>query len=266
MLALKGSLQFSSTRAQDPTSGTITLPAGTKETANQILQSCRLQNRHPRLDEALKLCDLYQLPVPPWALVQSASEAHQEADELGFPLALKVVSGEISHKTDSGGLILNLRNHNELETAFESLAERLKASIDGFLLQKMVETGREVILGGKNDPAFGPILLLGLGGIYVEVLQDSAIRLAPVSREDAFQMMHELKGFKLLKGVRGQPGVDVNLLADSLVKLSHLINDFPEIQELDINPLILYPEGGFVVDARIFIHTGAPKADRPQEG
>jgi len=265
MLALKGANRFNATRNQDTPPEPLSFYDGNKEAARQILHSCRMENRQPLLHEALRLCELYQLPVSPWAFVQSQPEAHQAADELGFPLALKVVSGVISHKSDSGGLMLNLRTHDELGKALDSMTGILKDSVNGFLLQKMVETGREVILGGKRDSAFGPIILLGLGGIFVEILQDSVIRLAPVSRDSAFQMVRELKGFRLLEGVRGQPGVDLNQLADSLVRLSQLVCDFPEIQELDINPLILYPKGGTVVDARIFISSDPQKEERTQE-
>ncbi len=182
-----------------------------------------------------------------------------------------MVSKAVSHKSDAGGLVLDILDHHHLHEAMAAMSNRLQESMDGMLLQKMVETGREVILGGKHDPAFGPILLLGLGGIFVEILRDSIIRLAPVSQESAIQMIRELKGYKLLEGVRGQPGVDLNQLADSLVRLSHLLYDFPEIQELDINPLILYPNGGTVVDARFFISfdatmESAKRAEQTQEG
>jgi acetate---CoA ligase (ADP-forming) len=271
MLALKGAYRFNVTRGQDAAPGSVSLPEGSNEAVRLILRTCQTKNRQPQLHEALKICEHYQIPVSPWAYVHSHSEAHSAADELGFPLALKVVSGVISHKSDSGGLVLNIRNHHELAEALDSMTGRLKDSIDGFLLQKMVATGREVILGGKRDPAFGPIILLGLGGIFVEILRDSVIRLAPITRDSAFQMMRELKGFRLLEEARGQPGVDINQLADSLVRLSHLVYDFPEIQELDINPMILYPDGGTVVDARIFISADYSnhkniQAVRAQEG
>ncbi len=265
MLALKGAYVFNATRGQNSPPEPQPLPKRNYEAAHLILRSCRIENRQPQLHEALKLCELYQMPVSPWALIPSIGEAHRAADELGFPLALKVVSKTISHKSDSGGLILNLQDHDQLDGALTSMTDRLQGALDGFLLQKMVDAGREVILGGKQDPAFGPIVLLGLGGIYVEILQDSAISLAPVSRDGAYQMIRELKGHKLLEGVRGQPGVDLDLLSDSLVSLSRMISDFPEIQELDINPLILYPNGGYVVDARIFIKD-SPEPETPQGG
>ncbi len=264
MLALKGARVFNASRGQSAFSGLRSLSENNHKAARQILQACQVEHRQPHLHEALELCEIYKLPVSPWAFVQSKIEAHRAADELSFPLALKVVSKTISHKSDSGGLILNIQDHDELGKAVDLMTDRLRETIEGFLLQKMVAPGREVILGGKHDPAFGPIILLGLGGIYVEILQDSAIRLAPVSQDGAHQMMRELKGYKLLEGVRGQPGVDLDLLADSLANLSQMISDFPEIQELDINPLILYPKGGFVVDARIFI-TDAPKTGNTQE-
>lgn len=253
MLALKGAYDFYKTRNQIPLPASCSPPQEKQEAARQILHSCRSENRQPLLHEALTICELYQLPVSPWAFIQNLAEAHHAAIQLGFPLALKVISKNISHKSDSGGLVLDIKDQDVLGKAFESIMKRIPGPVEGFLLQKMVGSGREVILGGKQDRAFGPIVLLGLGGIYVEILQDSSIRLAPVTQDGAYQMMRELKGFKVLEGVRGQPGVDLDQLADSLVRISHLVSNFPEIQELDINPLILYPKGGCVVDARIFL-------------
>jgi acetyltransferase len=228
------------------------------ERAAQILAACRSENRHPYLPEALEICQAYGLPVAPWAYVENAGQVVESAIEIGFPLVLKVVSGSISHKTEAGGVVLNIKDPSELEQAVQEMENRLSGlgladQIKGFVLQKMLPAGRELILGGKRDPAFGPVLLVGLGGIFVEVLQDTALRLAPVTSEEARQMINELRGRQYLDEIRGQPAADLELLTNCLVCLSQIVTDLPDIQEIDINPMLLYPQGGAVVDARIGI-------------
>ena len=227
--------------------------------AKSILTTCMTENRQPYLHEALEICISYGLPVVPWLFTKSRRGVLKLAENLGFPVALKIVSGTISHKTDEGGVILNIPDSTGLEKALEEMEIHLAGQSDGYMLQKMLPPGREVILGGKRDPSFGPVVLVGLGGIYVEVLRDTSLRLAPITLQEAVQMISELRGRKLLEGVRGQPPVDLNLLADCLVRISYLIIDLPEIQDIDINPLLFFAGGGAIVDTRIGIHKQGQK-------
>jgi acyl-CoA synthetase (NDP forming) len=226
--------------------------AKTNDEAQAILTTCLAENRQPLVHEALEICRLYELQVAPFGAVDNPAKARALAMEIGYPLALKVISSTISHKSDAGGVVLNLTDEATLMQAIAGMTASLgREYIEGFLLQKMAQPGRELILGGKRDPAFGPVVLIGLGGIFVEVLRDSVLRLAPLSLEEAGQMIQQLRGYPLLAGVRGQPPADLKLIAGCLVKLSRMLVDLPQIQEIDLNPLLVYPSGGALVDARI---------------
>jgi acetate---CoA ligase (ADP-forming) len=206
--------------------------------------------------QALEICHIYGIPVAPWALALSSRDAIQQALRIGYPLALKLIAAEASHKSDIGGVILNIQNDGELHEAVERMqANALAHSITHgrFLLQKMAGAGREVILGAKRDDAFGPVILFGLGGIYVEALNDVAMRIAPIDKFEAREMIDEIKTSRILHGMRGQPPADLDGLADALVCLSHMIVDLPEIAEVDINPLIASEHGVVTVDARIML-------------
>ncbi len=233
------------------------------ERAGQILAICRSENRHPYLHEALEICQAYGLPVAPWVFVENARQVVQSASQIDFPLVLKVVSGSVSHKTEAGGVVLNIKDPIELEQAIQGMENRLSSlgladQVKGFVLQKMLPAGRELILGGKRDPAFGPVLLVGLGGIFVEVLRDTALRLAPITPQEAHQMINDLRGRQYLDEIRGQPAADLELLTNCLVRLSQIITGLPDIQEIDINPMLLYSQGGAVVDARIGLRLDRP--------
>ena len=180
--------------------------------------------------------------------------------EIGFPVALKIVSPDIVHKVDVGGVKLNLESEADVKNAYGDLIQQVKAArqeakIWGVLVQEMVRGGKETILGMKRDPHFGALLMFGLGGIYVEVFRDVTFRIAPIRELGARHMIEEIKGIKLLKGFRGEPPSDIDAIAMSLARLSQLVTDFPEIEEMDINPLIVLPagSGARVVDARILI-------------
>ncbi|MBD3321763.1 MAG: CoA-binding protein, partial [Chitinivibrionales bacterium] len=202
----------------------------------------------------------YNFDMPPGMLASDVEEAARFCDQLGYPLAMKISSPDILHKSDVGGVKIGLQDRNEVEDAFELMMLRIKrkmpdAEIRGVLLEKMVTGGQEVILGMKKDPQFGPMLMFGLGGIFVEVLKDVTFSLAPVTREECFLMVKRTKTYRLLTGVRGKPPVDIEAIVDNIVRMSQLVMDFPAIDEVDINPLKVGNEGdgAFVVDARIII-------------
>jgi 4-hydroxybutyrate---CoA ligase (ADP-forming) len=171
---------------------------------------------------------------------------------------MKIVSPDIIHKSDAGGVKVGLKNDNEIRLAFKEIMNNAKnykpdAQIKGILVQELITSAKEVILGAKQDPLFGPLVMVGLGGIYVEVLKDVVFRLAPIDEQEAEKMVESIKAIKLLKGVRGETPSDLDAVVDSLQRLSQLIVDFPEIEEFDINPLLVLEKGKGVrvVDVRI---------------
>ena len=219
----------------------------------------------PTLDKALQLVEAYGIPTAAWATACDVAAALAAADRLGYPLALKVVSAGISHKTDAGGIALDVADGAALRRAWTAMQNRLQArapdaAIEGFLLQKMVSGGRELILGARRDPNFGPVVLFGLGGIYVEVLDDVSLRVAPLTRHDAEEMIAEVRGSRLLRGARGQAPADVDALVEALLALSRLMIEHLEIAELDINPLVALEKGALALDARIVV--GSPTFPR----
>jgi len=210
--------------------------------------------------EARAVLEAYGIPVPPSQLAQTPEEAIEIAREIGYPVVMKIASPDILHKTDIGGVQLNIQNDQEVRDAFDLLIHRAmrympEAEIWGCQVQKMVTGGREVILGMNRDPQFGPLIMFGLGGIYVEVLRDVAFRLAPLSREDAREMIQEIRGYPLLHGVRGERPADIEGIVDILLRISQLVTDFPEVMELDINPLMVRDEGQGVmaIDMRLVL-------------
>jgi 4-hydroxybutyryl-CoA synthetase (ADP-forming) len=179
-------------------------------------------------------------------------------DEIGYPVVMKIVSPDIIHKSDAGGVKVGLRNDNEVRAAFKDILNNAKsfksdAQIKGILVQEMITSAKEIILGAKQDPLFGPLIMVGLGGIYVEILKDVVFRLAPIDEHEAEKMVESIKAIKLLKGIRGETPSDLAAVVDSLQRLSQLITDFPEIEEFDINPLLVLErgKGARVADIRI---------------
>ena len=210
--------------------------------------------------EAHAVLEAYGFPILHSKMVRDAAEAVAAAREIGFPVVLKIVSPDIVHKVDVGGVRLNLESETEVRDAYAELLQQVTSAkndveIWGVLVQEMVRGGKETILGMKRDPHFGALLMFGLGGIYVEVLKDVTFRIAPIRELGAKNMIENIKGIKLLMGYRGEPASDLDAIAESLSRLSQLVTDFPEIEEMDINPLIVLPagSGARVVDARILI-------------
>jgi acetyltransferase len=180
---------------------------------------------------------------------------------MGFPVVMKIAGPKILHKTDVGGVKLDLRDEAAVRSAYEVMIETVRSrmgddiEIWGVLIQKMLDRGKEVILGVTRDERFGPVLMFGLGGIYTETFRDVAFRLAPIRENEADEMIHDIRSIKLLEGVRGEPASDLNAVADCLMRLSQFVTDHPRVQELDINPLLVYPQGkgAMAADARIIL-------------
>jgi acetyltransferase len=196
-----------------------------------------------------ELLALYDIPITGEDVATSEEHAAQIVDKIGYPVALKIDSPDILHKTEAGGLKLNITSKEELIAAYNEVLDNCrkydpKAKINGVLVQEMVKGGTEVIVGVNNDPQFGPTIMFGLGGIFVEILKDVSLRVAPLAREDAMDMIKEIKGFKVLAGARGREKADINAIADVLVKVSHMALELEDtVAELDINPLLVLPEG-----------------------
>ena len=209
---------------------------------------------HLLLHESLQLIEHYGFSVPAHALVRTEVEALQFHRDSKGPMAMKINSPHFSHKSDLGAVQLNLKTQTEVENAFKKLTA-LGGEGTEVLVQSMVTGGREVILGGKRDQSFGPILLFGLGGIFVEALKDVVWRVAPLSYEEARKMIGSIRGVRVLQGIRGEKPYDLETVADLLVRLSHLLIEFPQIQEIDINPVLVFAEGkgAVAVDARVIL-------------
>jgi acetyltransferase len=211
-------------------------------------------------DAALDLCGAFNIPVAPWAVVEDAEAASFAASAMGYPVALKGLTTEVSHKSDAGLVALGITDAEALRAAFAEVSAALErhapqAPARRVMVQPMLSRGHEVIIGGKRDPSFGPVLMFGLGGIYVEILEDVTFRLAPLVREDAEEMVDEVRGSRLLQGIRGQPSADMGAIVEALLGMSRLLVDCPEIFEIDVNPLLVFERGAAAVDARAVVES-----------
>lgn len=233
-----------------------------KGKVRSIFEQVRRQGRNNLLEEeGYEVLRAYGFPTPKSILGTTEDECVRAAKEIGYPVVMKVASPDIIHKSDAGGVKVGVKNDDELRAAYKSIMEGAKkykadAKVKGVLVQEMVKAAKETILGASQDPTFGPIIMFGLGGIYVEVLKDVVFRVAPIDDREAMGMVESIKTIKLLKGVRGEKPSDLRAIADSLQRLSQLVVDFPEIKEFDINPLLALEEGkgARVVDARIILN------------
>lgn len=232
-----------------------------RQGAAKIIEDCLNAGKtHIGELEGIGLLKCYGFNVLPSKLAQSSDEAAKLAEEMGFPVVLKIVSAQILHKSDAGGVVLGLDNQEDVKRAYENIIQRAAefdpaAEIEGVLVQKMASPGSEVILGLNRYPVFGPLLMVGIGGIYVEVFQDVVFRLAPIGRNEARRMIRQIKGYRLFQGFRGRPPVDVETIEKSLVSLSNMATNHPEIMELDINPLLVHArgEGATAADCRMIL-------------
>lgn len=198
------------------------------------------------------------IPATRTSLATTRDEAQRQADEMGYPVVLKIVSPDIAHKSDVGGVRLNLQDAEEVGAAFDAIVSSARAAqpgarIDGVSVQQMAAPGAEVIVGMTTDPQFGPVMMFGLGGIMVEVLKDVSFRLVPLERKDAEDMIMEIKGRPVLEGVRGQPPANLDALTELILQVSQFIEANPDVRELDLNPVLASPSGAIAVDARIVI-------------
>jgi acyl-CoA synthetase (NDP forming) len=222
-----------------------------------LLQKAKKEKRDLILPEAFEVLQSYGISVPDYQIADRKEALRKIMNQIKGPVALKIIAPEISHKSDIGGVSLNIRHLSEAEKAYDKMKRLGKGIPYGVLVQKMVSDGKEVILGAKRDPSFGPVVLFGLGGIYVEVLKESSLRVAPINRVEAEEMISELKAASILKGVRGERPADTEGVVENLLRLSQLMMDFPEIEGIDINPVKILEKGAVAVDARIVLSSGS---------
>ena len=208
--------------------------------------------------ESKKILKQAGISVVETKLAKTQKEAVSLSQKMGFPIALKIASPEVIHKSDSGGVKLSLNNVSEVKKAYDEILKKVKkqypdAVIHGVSVQKMVRPGTEVIVGVSKDPQFGPVIMFGLGGIFVEVLKDVTFRVIPVEQRDAREMIKEVKGYPLLQGYRGKESANISALVEIILKISKLIEENPQIKELELNPIFVYRDKAVGVDARIIL-------------
>jgi len=237
-----------------------------KTTVRKVLDSAKAAGRSAlTAPEAKGICEAYGIAIPKEGVATNATEAAKLAESIGFPVVMKIVSPQILHKTDAGGVVVGVKSAEAAQDAFNQIvanARRYKsdATIDGVQVQQMLAGGQEVIIGAVTDPAFGKLVAFGLGGVLVEVLKDITFRLAPASREDALSMLDSIQAAEILRGVRGSEPVSRDALATLIVNVSQLVNDFPEISELDLNPVFATAKGATAADVRVVLDFKPPVA------
>jgi acyl-CoA synthetase (NDP forming) len=225
----------------------------------KLFQKVGEEKRHNLLEtESRELLKEYHISLPEAELADSIEKAIEAGNAMGYPLAMKVVSPDIIHKSDAGGIKLGLNNHEDITTAFKEIvtnAEKVveKEKVLGTLISPMAKKGQECIIGMIRDAQFGPVIMFGLGGIFVEVLKDVSFRVAPLAAEDIDEMVKEIKGYKILTGIRGEKQKDIEAIKDILARLSEIVIDNPEIKEIDLNPVIVHEKGASIVDSRVII-------------
>lgn len=234
----------------------LTAPAS--GAAQRLIEQALAEQRHLLEPEAYRLLEGYELPVLRHQFVRDAAEAAAAAQAIGFPVALKVVSPDILHKSDAGGVRLALRDAGAVRAAFEEVraaarAVQPSARLTGALVAEMARAGTEVIVGMTRDPQFGPSVMFGLGGIFVEVYRDVTFRIVPLEERDAREMIREVKGLPLLTGFRGRPPGDLDAIVRILLRVSRLAEEHAEVAEVDLNPIVVYEREAVILDARIFL-------------
>ena len=255
--ALKAMLTFTNWVKNSP--GKITKFNVKKNTVKKILDNAKKQKRSALLEEeGQEILRAYGFPLPASKLAKSKKEAVAASKKIGYPVVLKIASPQIIHKSDAGGVKVNLQNAKDVENAFDTIIKNAKkynkkADIKGVLVVEMVKGGKEMIIGSKLEPGFGPVVMLGMGGIYVEVLKDVTFKLAPMTNIEADDMISSIKTKKILEGVRGEKPSDIKKLSECIQRLSQLVSDFNEIKELDMNPVLVMEKnkGCKVLDVRI---------------
>jgi len=229
------------------------------EKTSEIIQAAMKNGRVNLLEtEAKAICADYRMPIPPFELAKSAEQASSVAQKLGYPIVLKIVSQDILHKTEAGGVLLGIQNPVDVRNGFSRIVDNARrynsnAKLEGVLVQRMAPPGREIIIGGLVDPQFGQTLMFGLGGVFVEVLRDVTLRIAPIVKQDAQEMIREIKAYPILKGFRGQPPADEDAIVDILLSASDLMMENQDINQMDLNPVMIYDKGASIVDARMIL-------------
>jgi acyl-CoA synthetase (NDP forming) len=228
-------------------------------TVTKIVEQARTEGRKFLLEHEAKIvCKEYGIPITKLKIAKTAEEVVKFSEEIGYPTVFKIISPDVIHKLDVGGVILNINSKQEAKKAYYQIIENVNkhnpnAKIDGILVQEMVPSATEVIVGSINDAQFGPTLMFGFGGTFVELMKDVSFRIAPVKKEDAKEMISEVKAYPLLTGYRGQPPADINALTKIILDTSRLVMEHQEIKELDLNPVMVYEKGAKTVDARIIL-------------
>ena len=258
--ALKAGLDYGAYRVR-PRETYRTISADRKSVAMLFGESRKIGRRQLPDIEAAKAILAYGIPVTACNLARTSDEAVSLAKSIGYPVVMKIASPDILHKSDVGGIAVNVKSDSEVKSAYDRIIGNVErrvpeAMIWGVCVHEMIVGAREFIVGMSRDPQFGPLIAFGLGGIYVEILKDVSFRVAPVSEEAARSMITEIRAYPLVRGVRGQPGSDIDAIADVIMKVSQLSLDFPEIIELDINPLMVYEKGGGAVAADVRLAIG----------
>ena len=225
---------------------------------HQIIGKAKKEKRSLLETEAKELLREYGIPVPNFKLIKSEEEIAELAKEINFPIVMKIVSPDIIHKTDAGGVKVGVKDEEEARIAYQEIISKAikynkKASISGVIAYTMVPQGTEIIIGMMKDPHFGPVIMFGLGGIFVEVLKDISFRILPIEEIDAREMIAEIKGYEILKGARGNPPRDIRAIEEVLMKVSKLTMENPEINEIDLNPIFVFENGIQAVDARMIL-------------
>jgi len=232
-------------------------------TKTEILKQAKKENRTQLTEiESKDLIKQAGIPVVEARLATSKTKAVELAKKMGFPIALKIISPDVIHKSDSGGVKLGIDSAAKVGEAYTEILAAIKkhypkAKVHGVSVQKMAKPGVEVIIGMTKDAQFGPVLMFGLGGILVEVLKDVAFRIVPLNKRDAHEMIKEIKGYPVLEGYRGHDPADISFLEDLLLKVSDFVDKNPEIKELDLNPIFAYKNKAVAVDARVILEPSA---------
>jgi acyl-CoA synthetase (NDP forming) len=229
------------------------------EKVTKIFQEARSEGRKFLLEhEAKNICKEYGIPITQLEIAHTAEEASEFSEQIGYPIVLKIISPDVLHKVDVGGIILNVNSQKEARNAYQQIIENVKkhkpsVKISGILVQEMAPSSTEVIVGAIKDAQFGPTLMFGLGGTFVEVMKDVSFRVAPITKVDAREMISEIKAYPILRGYRGQAPRDIEAITKILLNTSKLVMDHQSIKELDLNPVMVYENGTKTVDARIIL-------------
>lgn len=248
--------------------GAVRAGAPDRDAVRAVLDAARAEGRTAlTAPEGKRVADAYGIPVPAEGLAESADDAVQLADRIGFPVALKIVSPDILHKTDAGGVRTGLTTGAQVRDAFREITGNARtydasARITGIQVQQMAPAGQEVLVGTVTDPTFGKVVAFGLGGVLVEALGDVTFRLAPASVDDARSMLDGIRAAEVLRGVRGGPAADRGALTDVIVRVSQLAHDFPELAEVDLNPVFAAADGAMAADIRVLLAEDAPAEPR----